>query len=238
MHSVLRSLTPRLARGMFPLLASALAALAFAAPVPPASTERPVAAGSLDFDRTFNARGEPAQLYFQAHYQVNGKDHETELWRDGEHQLKRRTDARLETYVFKPDGSDEWRMVVLDLAHKIRTQIDRTNLLRIGHFTDWFSMAHALARPVGGYTLRALPTTAQMPVPVSRCRWYGLTRDGVESRICWSSALHLPLLITDSANQVAWHITKVDRTPLGASHFAISDAGFVHNDANEEIKGD
>ena len=224
MQLVIRSTNPRLTRVFLSLLAVAVATGAQAA--------------SLDFDRTFNAKGEPRQLHYQASYMLNGQAHTTESWRDGERHLKRRTDDRIETHVFKPERAPEWRMVVLDLQRKIRTDIDRTNLLRIGHFTDWFSLAHALARPVGTYQLLLLSDTASMPKSVASCRWYGLTRSDVESRICWSNTLRLPLLITDNERHVQWQVTAVNTRTLPATAFGIDDAGFVHNNANDEIQSD
>ena len=167
-----------------------------------------------------------------------GQTHQTETWRDADRHLKRVTDGRLETHVFKPANQDEWRMMVLDRARKIRTDIDRTNLLRIGHFSDWFSLSHALARPVGPYQLVALATAPDMPKPVARCRWYELTRDEVASHLCWSTILRLPLVITDASNLVQWQVTAVDTRTQPGSTFDIDDAGFVHINANEEIQSD
>ncbi len=195
-------------------------------------------AADLDFDQTFNIKGEARQLNYRATYVVDGRQHQVEIWRDRDLRLKRRTDDKLETHVFKPAKQAEWRMVVLDLPRKIRTDIDRTNLYRIGHFTDWFSMSHALARPTGSYLLTALKTAPSGEKPLSACRWYALNRGGTVSNICWSTELRLPLLIADGGGAVQWRVTAASKQALPATAFALNDAGFVHNDANADIKTD
>jgi hypothetical protein len=196
-------------------------------------------AADLDFDTTFAAKGEPRQLHYSAGYVAGGQAHTVEAWRLREQHLRRRTDGKLETHVFKPAGQTEWRMVVLDLPRRIRTDIDRSNLYRIGHFTDWFSMAHALARPHGAYALTALATApAADEQPLQACRWYALAQGGAASHICWSTALRLPLLITDAAGKTQWRVTAASTQALPASAFALDDTGFVHNDANADIQTD
>lgn len=196
-------------------------------------------AADLDFDKTFAARGEPRQLHYSASYVAGGQPHAVEAWRLRDRRLRRRTDGKLETHLFKPAGQTEWRMVVLDLPRQIRTDIDRTNLYRIGHFTDWFSMAHALARPHGAYALTALAAApAAGDKPLSACRWYALAQGAAVSHICWSAALRLPLLITDAAGKTQWRVTAASTQALPAAAFALNDAGFVHNDANADIQTD
>jgi hypothetical protein len=195
-------------------------------------------AADLDFDKTFSTRGEARQLNYRATYVVNGSEHQMEVWRDRDQRLKRRTDDKLETYLLKPSRQAEWHMVVLDLQRKMRTDIDRTNLYRIGHFTDWFSMSHALVRPTGSYSLTELNTTPVSEKPLSACRWYALNQGGAVSHICWSAELHLPLLITGAGGSTLWRVTAASKRPLPANVFAVHDAGFVRNDANADIKSD
>ena len=201
-----------------------------------------VAAGSqaadLDFDKTFQTTGEARQLHYRATYAVDGTAHQVEVWRDGDQRLKRRTDDKLETHVFKRAKQTEWQMVVLDLPRKIRTDIDRSNLYRIGHFTDWFSMSHALARPIGAYRLTALSAAPGNEQALSACRWYALERNSVLSHVCWSGQWRLPLLITDAAGKTQWKVTAASKHALPAAAFALNDAGFVHNDANADIQTD
>lgn len=225
---------PRLAR-VFSLLA--LAAASFACH-----------AASLDFDTVFNDIGEARHSHYLASYFLNQASqpgaqgapvaHQVEVWRDADLRLKRRTDDSLETFVFKDAGQTEWRMVVLDLKRKIRTDIERTNLYRIGHFTNWFSLSHSLTRPVEKYQLIKISAPEGSEKPLAACQWYGLTRSGVESRICWSSKWRLPLLIMARDGKVQWRVTAADAHAIAASTYAIDDQGFVRNDANEDIKSD
>jgi hypothetical protein len=197
------------------------------------------AGATLDFDQVFSAAGEPRQLHYRASYLLNGTEHEVEVWRDRDQHLKRRTDNAFEIHVYKPAGDVEWHMVTLDLRRHIRTDIARTNLYRIGHITDWFSLAHSLTRPVGAYSLQALAAPPDhSEKPLAACRWYALTRAGVQSRICWSIARRLPLLITDQSGKTEWKITAVDARPPAADVYMVRDQGFVRNNADEDIKVD
>lgn len=193
---------------------------------------------SLDFDKTFNAVGEPRQLHFQATYKLNAADHTTELWRDRDQRLKRRTDDVVETFVFEPAKETEWRMVVLDLKHKVRTDIDRTNLFRVGHFTDWFSLSHALTRPSGAYQLVATSAPKSAEKPVADCRWYALNRNGTDSKLCWSAKVRLPLMITAADGAVQWRVTQLDVKPVTVDTYKVMDSGFARNDANADINDD
>ncbi|MBA5607787.1 hypothetical protein H3H36_20745 [Duganella sp. FT3S] len=195
-------------------------------------------AADLDFDKTFSSKGEARQLHYSATYLAEGRTHAVQVWRDGEQRLKRRTDDKLETHIFKPAGQTEWQMVVLDLPRQIRTDIERTNLYRIGHFTDWFSMAHALTRPTGPYRLTALKQAPVADAPLGPCRWYALDRAGTVSNVCWSGQLRLPLLIADGGGKTLWRVTSASTAALPRAAFALNDAGFVHNNANADIQTD
>lgn len=195
-------------------------------------------AADLDFDKTFNAKGEVRQVNYRATYVVGNAQHQVEIWRDRDVRLKRRTDDKLETHVFKPAGQTEWQMVVLDVQRKIRTDIERTNLLRIGHFSDWFSMSHALTKPTGPYSLTPLAVAPGSDKALSNCRWYALQRGTTVSNICWSAQWRLPLLIADANGKTQWRVTAVSKSVLPAATFAVNDAGFVHNNANADINSD
>ena len=198
----------------------------------------PALAVDLDFDRTFNADGAPPHVYFQARYRNAGGAHRLEVWREGDSRLKRRTDERIETIVSRQAGQDEWQMVVLDLLHKRRTDIDRTNLLRIGHFTDWFSQAHALTRPSGSYGLTPLQAAPTSVAPAASCDWFVLRTDARQDAICWSVALRLPMLIADAHGKVQWQVTHVATAAFAADVFAIHDDGFMRINANDDIQAD
>ncbi|MDY7540255.1 hypothetical protein QN372_10185 [Undibacterium sp. RTI2.1] len=218
------TVSPRLARVFFIIATTLFAASSQAA--------------GLDFDKTFNDKGESRQLHYQATYSLDGKIHQVDIWRDRNQQLKRRTDDAVETFIFKPAKQTEWSMIVLDLKRKIRTDIDRTNLYRIGHFTDWFSMSHSLSRPSGAYQLSTTNAPMIRDQPVTACTWYSLTRGQTESKICWSKKLRIPLLITDLNNQVQWKVTKAETQNITPFVFQIKDQGFVRNNANEDIQAD
>lgn len=199
----------------------------------------PAFASGLDFDRTFAAGPEPRQSHYVATYRLGGTEqHRVEVWRDRDLHVKRRTDDRIEIHVTKPAGDVEWTMVVLDLKRKIATRVERTNLLRIGHFTDWFGLSHSLARPAGAYELAAITRNAPRVEPVAPCRWYRLTQGGRASRICWNAAHHLPLVVVDGGDDVKWKIVELDSRPLPAGTFAVDDRDFVRNDADQDIHAD
>jgi hypothetical protein len=215
-------------------LAGVLLALGTAAAVPLARAD-----ASLDFDRTFNDLREPPTSHYIATYRLVDGEHRVEVWRDRSLHLRRRTDDAIETYVDRSPGDTEWSMVVLDLRQRIRTDIDRTSLYRIGHFPDWFSMAHSLARPAGPYRLREVARGEEPRLATAApCRWYALSQGSRTTRICWSLAQRAPLLMIDESNALLWAIDHFDTLPLPGNLFVIDDLGFVRNDAHADIKGD
>lgn len=192
---------------------------------------------TLDFGRLFDCAGARNQSYYTATYRAGGRDHQVEVWRDGDLRIKRRTDDAIETYLLRPPGSDEWTMSVLDLERHIRTDITRTNLLRIGHFTDWFAQAHALSRPRATYRLtvsKPLPGAS----PIATCAWYRLTERDRTTTICWSRQASLPLVIANADGAVVWRVTALDLRPLPRDTFTLDDRGFVRHDANGDIEPD
>ena len=197
------------------------------------------AAAALDFDQTFNDRGEPASSHYVATYWLANGEHRLEVWRDRNLHLKRRTDEAIETHVDRVPGQSEWSMVVLDLKRRIRTDIDRTNLYRIGHFTDWFSLSHSLSRPAGPYELTVLPPGAQPRItPIGSCRWYLLTQGPQTNKICWSAAQRAPVVITDGGDAVRWALSAIDNRALAEGSFVIDDRDFLRNNASEDIAAD
>jgi hypothetical protein len=197
------------------------------------------AAPALDFDQAFNDRGEPARSHYVATYRLADGEHRVEVWRDRNLRLKRRTDEAIETHVERPPGQTEWSMVVLDLKRRIRTDVDRTSLYRIGHFIDWFGLAHALARPAGPYALALLPRGAQPHItPIGACRWYRLTQGSQTNKICWSAAQRIPFVITDGDDAVRWMLSAVDNGSLAEGTFTIDERDFVRNNASREIAAD
>lgn len=202
-----------------------------------AGSSATLAGESLDFDRVFRSAGEAPQFSYSAVYRTAGVDHRLDVWRDGEARLKRRTDDAIETYVFNRRGDAEWTMSVLDLKRRVRTNISRTDLLRIGHYTDWFAQAHALTRPRAAY--RLTPSSALAGAsPVAPCRWYRLVEHERSTTICWSRQAAVPLVLANADGEVVWRITRLDRQPFAIGTFAIDSKGFVRHDAADDIEAD
>lgn len=219
----------RLARSLALTAATAFAATALGAP----------AARSLTFEQVFSDRHEPAALHFEASYVVAGQPHRLELWRRGATNLRRSTDGRIDSYIVRSPGDAEYRMTVLDRQRNLATRIDRSNLYRIGSFTDWFDLAHGLRHPATSYQLLKIATPTDAIAPIARCRWYALRSEGHESRICWSTRYRVPLLIdTPGQPQPAWRVTTISTQPIATAEFAFDDSSFLRNDANRDLERD
>lgn len=195
---------------------------------------------AITFESIFQSGEEPAALFYRATFTGNDGDHTLQVWRDRQVRLRRKTDEAVDTYVMR-DAADplEYQMTVVDYRKRITTRIDRNNLIRLGHFSDWFDLAHGLRHPVGAY--RLAPTTAPVgsPAPASACRWYALTQGDDTHRICWSAREHLPMVIwSDRTASAVWRVASVEHRPIGDDVFALHDAGFVRNDANADIDRD
>lgn len=215
-----------------------LMALGLAAAAATAVQAGPEAAGSR-FDQVFSARGEPAALHYRATYTAHGATHRLEVWRDGDRRLVRRTDDAIETHVARPGDGAAYQMVVLDLRRKIETRVTRDDLYRIGNFTDWFDLAHGLRHPKAGYTLTALPATEAPKLATTvPCRWVVLAQGAVETHICWSESVHLPIAMLDGGGKTLWQVDAVSQSKIPGDIFEVHDQGFVRNDASRDISGD
>lgn len=195
-------------------------------------------AASLKFDKTFTDAAEPGAAHFKATFASRGASHQMEVWRDGQRRLKRSTDGAIETYVVRKPASAEYQMVILDTPHKIVTRIDRSNLYRVGNFTDWFDLAHGLRHPKGDYRLVRSVAPAGAPRPLAACTWYGLTQAQHTVQVCWSARSRLPLLLVDQGGAVVWQVTQLDHKTVPAATFQVHDEGFVQNDANADMDRD
>jgi hypothetical protein len=213
-------------------IAAGLATFAIAA-----KTVEPVEAAT--FESTFSAKGEPATIYYTVRFAAGGSMHTMQIWRDGDKRLRRRTDDVLDTYVIRETADPtEYRMIVVDYVRRITTRIDRNNLVRLGHFSDWFDLAHGLRHPVGQYRIVSSDAPPKIEPPISACRWHEIRQGDASNRVCWSERERLPLVIWSSARGVVWRVTQVSRQGLPIDAFEIHDAGFVRNDANEDIEND
>lgn len=193
---------------------------------------------SLGFEAAFSEKGQPASQHYTTTFRTDGAAHTLEVWRLNDERLKRVTDGALEVYVERKSGDPEFHMTVLDVKKRLMTQIDRSNLYRIGNFTDWFDLAHGLKYPKGEYQLARGKKPDGVPVALEACDWFDLTQSGKTSHICWSTKNKLPLLVSAQDGQLLWQVTQVDRKPIGKKTFAIHDEGFIRNDANQDIEHD
>lgn len=195
-------------------------------------------AKELKFEQVFGGSGASGALHYHAEFISRGVQHQLEVWRDGERRVKRRTDDAIETYAFHKPGDTEFNMSILDMKKRIHTRIDRTNLYRIGNFTDWFDLAHGLKHPVGDYLLAKAQAPEGSAKPINACQWYDLTQGTRTTHICWSAQSLLPLLIQTQQGGVVWRVAALERKPIPANTFEIHDGGFTRNDANQDIEGD
>lgn len=211
-------------------LAAVTMAMAGAAPSP--------ASPSLSFDKVFAAPGEPARIHYRVAYRAGGAVHRLEVWRDGQRRIVRITDGRISSYASRRPGADGYRLTVLDVPRRLRTDVDRTNLYRIGSFIDWFDLGHGLRHPRGRYTLVTLAKAPPVAAPLRPCDWYGLTEGGRRTSICWDAHDHVPMLIAAEGGALMWRMLALDTRPIDPKRFAIDDAGFVKVDANQDISSD
>jgi len=217
-------------------LAAASAALGCTVAAPVAVAGQP----ALTFESAFQVSGEPPALYYRATFEGRDGPHTLQVWRDGQTRLRRKTDEAVDMVVTR-DASDPlaYQMTVVDYRKRITTRIDRNTLIHLGHFSDWFDLAHGLRHPAGAYRLALSAAPDQAPKPISACRWYALTQGDETYRICWSERERLPLVIwSDRAASALWRVTTVERQPIGDDAFLLHDAGFVRNDANADIDND
>lgn len=199
------------------------------------------AAKELKFEQAFSDKGEPYALHYQVKVFSKGAEHQIEVWRNGQQNLKRRTDDLIETYIARKAGQSEYRLSILDMKKRIHTQIDRTNLYRIGNFADWYDLAHGLKHPMGEYLLVEAKQAEHNDVqPIKACKWFDLTQQNsmVTSHICWDSQNRIPLIIQNQEGQVIWKVLSLDRNPITAKTFEIHDEGFIKNNANQDIDRD
>lgn len=210
-----------------------------AGPVKVAGKVATQASGKSPFDQAFPFEGEPPALHYRVSYVGADGPHTLEVWRDGQSRLRRRTDDALDSYVVRDDQDPgEYQMVVVDYRKRITTRIDRNNLIRLGHFSGWFDLAHGLRHPVGDYRLNASHAPEGAPAPFGACHWYALAQSADTHRICWSDRDRLPLMIWSEHTGLVWRVTTVDRGPIPHDTFEMHDAGFVRNDANSDMEGD
>lgn len=199
----------------------------------------PVEASASDrFEQVFSTAHEPPQLHYRVQFVANGGPHVLEVWREGDRRLKRATDRAVVTHALHKPGDPGYVMVVLDLRRRISTHIDRTNLYRIGNFTDWFDLGHGLRHPQGKYNVLSASAPKGIPEPLRPCQWFALTQGMQTTKICWDRIDALPMLIVGADGRAAWRVTALDTRPIMPAVFHVADKGFIHNDASRDISGD
>ena len=217
----------------------AFAALACTVLVEAKAVEPTTASRSLDFTSTFSASGEPADLHYDVIFMALAGTHTLEVWRDAQTRLRRKTDNAVDTYVVRnPADPSEYQMTVVDYRKRITTFIDRNNLVRLGHFSDWFDLAHGIRYPTGKYRLVQSNAPRGAPKPIDTCRWYAVEQTEDEHRICWNTRERLPLIIWSQRRGIVWRVTQITHEPITADIFKLHDAGFVRNNANSDIDSD
>jgi len=196
----------------------------------------PARAGEDLFEQAFGIDGEPNWLHYQAEYSDARGPHRIEIWRDHNIRVKRVTDDRIEL-IAKQNGEDI-RFRVADLQRHRVTIVDRSNLIRIGLFADWFSQAHWIAKPAGAYALVLLGSSEQ--ALGHRCLAWRLTQapDGEPIDVCWSTELKIPLVVRDASQRVIWRVTALDRSPIADVAFAPVEHDAVHTDMNADFSPD
>lgn len=195
-------------------------------------------AEGLMFDQVFSDKGEPRSINYQVTYKSASGEHHLEVWREGSTLLKKKTDDTLELYVIKDKNGPEFNLSVLDLKKKIYTQIKRTNLYRIGSFTDWYDLAHGLKHPITKYELNKLTAKPPQITPIATCQWYELAQGKNKTQICWSAEYKLPLVMTSAKGEIFWSVKKLNKNTIAPSVFEVHSDGFIKNDANRDIEPD
>jgi hypothetical protein len=196
------------------------------------------APAALKWESVFSARSAPKTIHFRASYADGaGRAHSLEVWRDGDRRLRRDTDGKMSVYVTKRAGG-EYGYEVIDLESKVKVEISRTNLYRIGIFSDWAALATNLTRPAGEHAITG-SKRGPLRTKAGECRWFRVEVRGAPAReVCWSTALALPLAIDreDGSGKATRELT-IDEvtTSVAADVFGPPDGGLFHVDANRDI---
>lgn len=138
------------------------------------------------------AASAPVRFHLRASYlDAHGATHALEVWRDGD-RLRRDTDGKLSLFVTHARGGED-RYRVVDRGRKLAYDVSRTNLYRIGTFTDWGTLTTLVPRD------RTLVGDGVGATPVGTCRW----QVAGDKRICWSERWGLPLRVEEKKD-AAW----------------------------------
>lgn len=197
------------------------------------------AAPAPNWNQAFPTRAAPTDVHFVAHY-VDGRGarHSLEVWRRDQTFLHRRTDDLIDLYAVTDHPGAEARYRLIDRRRLIVADVTRTNLYRIGIYSDALGLAHVLDRPKEPYRIE----TARAPLGINAkgCRWKALVRTQTRparSLVCWSSAWGLPMVIVDAdgAPKEVFRVDAVDRAPGGAAALPRVPSGYALVNVDEEV---
>lgn len=193
---------------------------------------------SLKFDDAFAVR-HASSVHYQARFVAgDGSEQGLEAWRDGERRVKRVTNGQLVSIAQHQPGDAEYDLRVIDLRRKLLTTISRTNLLRVGNFTEWFGLAHGLQHPRRDYRLASAAAPADAPATPASCAWFDLEQQGHTNHVCWNAQAQLPLAIVNDSGRVVWHVTKLEMGRVADGVFRVDTRNLVVNDANRDMERD
>lgn len=182
------------------------------------------------WQRTFVAKRAPKSVFFRATYEDGaGKKHEIRSWREGDKRLRRDTDGAMSLFVTRSAGG-ELAFEMVDRVQKVKTLVSRTNLYRVGVFSDWSALATNLAEPRSTYALSATDRSDKRKVG-GECRWVKLEKQ----QICWSDAWGVPLAIESGGREV-YRVEEIS-SKVDAKVFEPEQGLFVV-DANQDMGGD
>ena len=152
------------------------------------------AAPAPTWDQAFPIEAAPKEVHFVARYvDGGGTRHSLEVWRRGQTFLHRRTDDRFDLFAVSDHPKAETRYRLIDRRRLIVADVTRTNLYRIGIYSDAFGLAHVLDPPKERYRIEA--ARAPRGIDAKGCRWKALVRSQTQparSLVCWSAAWGLP----------------------------------------------
>jgi len=182
------------------------------------------------WQRTFVTKRAPKTVFFRATFEdASGKPHEVRSWRDGDKRLRRDTDAAMSLLVTRAAGG-ELAYELVDRVQKVKVEVNRTNLYRVGLFSDWSALATNVAEPRTKYDLVVTDRTEKRKVG-GDCRWVKLDKQ----EICWSDAWGVPLVIRRDAREI-YRVVEIS-SKVDAKVFEPEQGLFVV-DANEDMGGD
>jgi hypothetical protein len=216
------------------LVAALFPALTLAAGAAAAEDKAPT------WDEVFSLRNAPKGVHLKATYaDGKGASHDLEIWRDGDRRLRRRTDTKLDLFAEKTVSSD-YAFRLVDLENKRIFEVNRTNLYRIGVFTDWPALAGILVRPRGPHALRREARPVER-TPAGECRWIQLTvQAGGSKSICWSDRFKVPLVIQTPAPPggtatTLFQVKQIEAKVPEARIWKVPAEGFLLVSADQDI---